>query len=171
MKCICTYCGNEFEACSSAYNRAVKHGLNVYCSREHSGLGRRKNKSKEQKKADKAEYDRQYRAKNIEMLKKKKHEYFTKTYDPAKAAIERKKRMPKHVEYCRRPEYRAYKKQYDKKYRANKIFGEYADAFLVLLDIEEQIDKRELRQKSEHGYIINKSQIRKRSWKSSQRTI
>ncbi len=43
--------------------------------------------------------------------------------------------MPKHVEYCRRPEYKKWKQGYDRQYRANK-FGEYAEAYLTLRQLE-----------------------------------
>jgi hypothetical protein len=40
------------------------------------------------------------------MLKAKKRAYFERTYDPRKAAVERKKRMHLHVAYCREPRYK-----------------------------------------------------------------
>ena len=79
----------------------------------------------------KAEYDRKYRARNRKRLKAEKAAYFQRTYDPAKAAVERKKRMSKHVEYCRQPEYKAWKKKYDKKRRLAR-FGDFKEAYAVL---------------------------------------
>jgi hypothetical protein len=74
-------------------------------------------------------------------LRIKKAAYFQKTYDPVKAAIERKKRMPRHVEYCRSPEYRAKKREYD---RARKLsrFGEFSEAFEALEQLQKEIRKQ-----------------------------
>lgn len=46
----------------------------------------------------KAEYDRQYRKKNRARIKANKAAYFQRTYDPVKAAKERKKNMAAHKE-------------------------------------------------------------------------
>jgi hypothetical protein len=123
-------------------NRARRAGLSIYCSRACSGISHRKHKTREQKVAEKAAYDAEYRAKNRETLKAKKHNYFKATYDPAKAAEARRARMPFHVEYCRRPEYRVKKRQYDRQYRADKQFAEFSEAFLVLMDLEKEIASR-----------------------------
>ena len=95
-----------------------------------SGLGRRKNKTDGQKKQEKRLYDMEYRAKNREMLKRKKRAYFQRTYDPAKAAIERKQGMPQHLEYCRRPAYKEWKRDYDRRLRARE-YGPFADAHML----------------------------------------
>lgn len=110
-----------------------------------------------EKRAAKAVYDREYRRKNRAMLKRKKAAYFKRTYDPVKAAIKRKKTMPRHVEYCRRPEYKAWKKEYDKR-RRSKDFGEFAAAHNALLDLLEEIRRQEpdreerYRQSQRHGW-------------------
>ena len=93
-------------------------------------------------KAEKAVYDREYRRKNRGWLKAKQAAYFQRTYDPVQAAIERKKRMPQHVEYCRQPAYRAWKKEYDRKLRASR-FGAFADAHEVLLLLKAEIKRQE----------------------------
>jgi len=89
----------------------------------------------------KAAYDRLYRKKNRALLKAKKAAYFQLTYDPKREAIERKKKMPQHVEYCRQPWYRAYKKEYDKKRRAAR-FGEFAAAYEALKDLRAEIKRQ-----------------------------
>lgn len=89
----------------------------------------------------KAEYDRKYRKKNAAMLKAKKAAYFQKTYDPIKAAKERRKRMPKHIEYCRQPWYKDYKKAYDKKKRGEK-FGAFVEAKKVLDLLRAEINRQ-----------------------------
>src|SRR5262249_31406970 len=128
------------------------------------GLARRQNKTKSQKVEEKRLYDQQYRVKNRAMLKAKKAAYFQRTYDPAKAAGERKKRMPRHVEDCRRPEYKAKKRQYDREYRARE-YGEYGDAFNILLDLERELDARaSWYERANQKGTINKTQKRKRDY-------
>ena len=92
-------------------------------------------------KKQKAIYDRKYRKKNAKRIKANHAEYFQRTYDPAKAAIERKKRMPAHVEYCRQPKYKAYKREYDRKRRAGK-FGDFAEAYEALKALLKEIKKQ-----------------------------
>lgn len=108
-------------------------------------------------------YDMEYRAKNAEKLKQRHHEYHVRTYDPVKAAIIRKKNMPRHVEYCRRPEYRAYKSQYDKVYRSEKLYGPFAGAFLLLQDLKSEINERMTRDEiNQANDTYNKRQFRTR---------
>ena len=90
----------------------------------------------------KAAYDARRRAELCDRLKAEKAAYHKRTYDPAKAAEQRKARMPRHVEYCRRPEYRNWKVEYDRKYRAQKDFGDFAEVALVLRDIEAEVGAR-----------------------------
>jgi hypothetical protein len=92
-------------------------------------------------KAEKAAYDREYRKKNLALLKVKKADWFKKTYDPVKAAKERKKRMPYHVEYCRQDWYKAWKKEYDKKRRASQ-FGQFNEAYEALKALLKEVRKQ-----------------------------
>ena len=160
----CSFCTTEFEKENGSINRARKDGKSIYCGRKCSGLARRLNKSDEQKKIEKASYDRMYRKKNNGILKVKKAEYFKRTYDPEKARIERKKRANFHTEYCRRPEYRKWKREYDRKYRAKKHYGEFWESFLLTLDIRTECLQNatdyEIRQANQ---TLNKAQTRKRN--------
>jgi hypothetical protein len=90
----------------------------------------------------KAEYDREYRRKNRALLKAKKAAYFQRTYDPVKAAKERKKKMSQHIEYCRQPWYKAYKREYDKQRRAGK-FGDFKEAYALLLLLKKEIKRQQ----------------------------
>lgn len=159
IKLICTCCNKEYERSAGHYNRAMKLGAKLFCSKTCFGLSRRDNKTIEEKKAEKAAYDAKYR--KLDKVKAKKAEYFKRTYDPVKAAIERKKIMPRHAEYCRRPEYKAWKTQYDKVYRAKKDFGEFWEAGLVMVELNVFLESKRI--KYESGQI-NKSQNRKRKW-------
>ena len=163
----CAFCKKEAMVEAGAVNRARKAGLSLYCSRECSALGRRKHKSIAQRRAEKAAYDEEYRAKNAAMLKAKKAAYFALTYDPVTAAVDRQKTMARHVEYCRQPAYRAYKREYDRHYRAETEYGPFAEAFLALTDLQNEIDARssdyEIRQQSG---TFGKAQKRKRNYES-----
>lgn len=113
MKLKCPICSKEYEKSVGHYNRAIKIGANIYCSKHCSSIGRKllsdkHLKTAEQLKAEKAEYDKAYRKKNSERIKKDKAEKFAIEYanNPDKFREQRKKRMPYHVEYCRKPEQR-----------------------------------------------------------------
>lgn len=140
---ICPVCSIEHEKPNGEYNRAIKTTGNIYCSKYCSGVARRGNKTIEQKKEEKRIYDEKYRIKNYEILKTKKQEYFKKTYDPIEAAKYRKERMPKHVEYCRQPKYKVYKKKYDKQFLAKKKYGEFYEAAIIVNEIDTITDARE----------------------------
>ncbi len=98
-------------------------------------------KSIAQKKRDKAAYDREYRKRNRALLKAKKAAYFQRTYDPAEAAKERKKKMPQHIEYCRQKWYRQYKRDYDRNRRSSR-YGEYAECHSLLVELQKEIRKQ-----------------------------
>lgn len=163
---ICPQCGASFETRVSYVNRAEKIGAPLYCGKVCSGLARRRAVplTDEERKAAKRAYDAKRRVALAERLKAEKAAYFQRTYDPVKAAEDRKARMPKHVEYCRRPEYREWKSEYDRKRRANQMFGEFSEAFMLLQDIETEIAARATRYEiySANG-TLNKALQRRRS--------
>lgn len=161
MKAICPICKNEFSARVCDVNRAKSKGYDVTCGIVCGGIRRRSNKTKEQKVAEKAEYDKEYRKR--EGWHEKHRASWKRNYDPVQAAEYRKSRMHKHVEYCRQPEYKEWKKQYDAMYRAKLNFGEYAEAFLILEELYKLIPNREV--KLING-LTNKTQIRKRKWQT-----
>lgn len=145
VTCICPQCGAEFTVGTGEFNRAQKTMSPLYCGRKCAGLSRRlKNPPTDtERKAAKAEYDREYREKNRERLRAIKAERFQRWYaDPEnkeKARAERAAKMEQHVEYCRRPEYRAWKKVYDRAYLAKKRYGEYAEVALTLRDLQREV--------------------------------
>jgi hypothetical protein len=141
MKFKCSYCGKRGDKPSGAVNRSRAAGLKLYCDRRCSGLGRRKGKTKAQKVLEKRLYDMEYRRINADRMKENHRAYHLRTYDPVKAAIERKKRMPRHVEYCRRPAYKAWKRQYDRRHRA-KEYGPFAEVHMLLVDLQHEIASR-----------------------------
>lgn len=137
-------------------------GKRLFCDRKCFGLDRRKHKTKAQKVAEKRLYDMAYREKNRSTLKAKKRDYFQRTYDPRKAAVERKKRMHLHVAYCRQPRYKAWKRRYDEKYRARE-YGPFADAYLLAVNLNREIKSKatnyEIRLENQ---TLNKKQTRTR---------
>lgn len=170
MLIVCAYrlCRAVSEKPAGAVNRARLSGAPIYCSRLCAGLGRRKHKTKDQKVAEKAAYDRKRRELRREELKAEKAAYHKRTYDPVKAAEHRKTRMPYHVEYCRRPEVKAKKVAYDRERRAQE-YGPFADAYKLLLQIDNEVNSRmsDYDVRIVNG-TINKRQKRKRKHEQSQ---
>lgn len=168
MKIRCAHCGKRSDKPNGAVNRAAAIGAPLFCDRTCAGLARRKGKTKAQRVEEKRLYDQAYRAENLAMLKAKKAAYHKRTYDPATAAAYRKKRMPYHVEYCRRPEYRMKKSTYDRHRRAAE-YGDFADAFQLTIDLNREIKRRASNEeiKWQNG-TANKSQFRKRTGKEGQ---
>jgi flagellar biosynthesis GTPase FlhF len=157
----CPVCDMKYQKSMGHYNRAIKLGARLFCSHICFGLARRDNKTAEEKKAEKAAYDKKRREDNREAIKIQKAEYYKLHHDRAKEKAYRQKRMPKHVEYCRRPEYKAWKEEYDKQYRAKKDFGEFWQAGLVMIELDKFLDSKRI--KYDIG-IRNKTQNRKRKW-------
>lgn len=170
MKIKCAHCGMLTEKEAGAVNRARKIGAKLFCGFKCYGLSRRKYKTKAQKVEEKRLYDVGYRKKNLARIKTRKREYFKRTYDPAKAAIKRKKQMPRHVEYCRQPKYRAYKREYDRKRRDGE-YGAFAEAARLTIDLNRAIKERAT---NEQIKIANgtwsKPQHRRRADKAPERT-
>ena len=146
-------------------NRAASIGAPLYCGRECSGLARRSGKTAEQKKAEKAEYDRKRLAELSERIKAEKRAYYEANRGRLleKMAEYRKIRMPHHVEYCRRPEYKAYKHEYDTK-RNEAEYGEFAEAWRLLLELEKEIRSKAsaYERRVANGYYTRSAQRRRR---------
>jgi len=157
MEIACASCGAISDKPNGSVNRARKINAPLYCNKVCSGRGRQKNKPDDQKKLEKRLYDIEYRRTQRDMLKTKKREYFQRTYDPAKAAIERRLRMPKHIEYCRQDEYRKWKKQYDRQYRAKKFYGPLWECFLLTLEIRDEA----LKLQSDYEIRVSKGTVNK----------
>lgn len=142
IKRYCPQCNKLYEAERGALNRTVAAGLYHYCSRVCSGLAHRKHRSDEEKRALKSAYDAKRRIDEAEKIRATKREYHKRSYDPVKAAAERALKMPRHAEYCRRPEYKAWKAKYDEQYRAKKMFGPFWESAMLLADVETEVLSR-----------------------------
>lgn len=159
----CAHCGGLFAAKVSRANRADRDGAPLYCGRMCAGLARRVPKTPEQKKAEKAAYDREYRERVAEQRRAQRAEHYQRTKDPVREREIRKQRMPQHVEYCRRPEYRAYKQEYDRK-RAEMEYAEWAETWRLLLDLEKEIRSQATayERRVANGYYTRNAQKRRR---------
>lgn len=167
MIIICPYCKKKADVRTGAVNRAKKLGVPRYCTKKCSALARSFFRTPEEKKRIKQEYDKLHRKVFSDEIKAKKAIAFKLDYakNPEKYRKQRQARKEEHNEYCRQPEYRKWKAQYDKQYHAKKNFGEFWESALIVNKIEEIIDDREVRQINN---LHNKSQKRKRQWKTKQ---
>lgn len=167
----CNFCGESFLKYKGHVNRALKNNQLLFCDKICLYLHRKSFKKPEsEKKKEKSEYDKIYKLKNKERDAPKRAAYHKKTYNVEKEREKRKKKMHLHVKYCQQPKYKQYKREYDKKYRAKKNYGEFWEASLMLNDLEQVVDNKMAKQDLN---LINKSQKRKRQWqrKSSLQTI
>lgn len=165
---VCHHCHQVLAKSAGAVNRAEMAGKPVYCGRACSGLARRTSRSDAEKRAAKSAYDKKRREEKATEIKAKKAEYYQRTRDPEKEAVLRKARMPYHVEYCRRPEYVAWKAKYDQEYRAKQEFGEFWESAILALAIRREClalsDDTEIRRQAG---TLNKHQQRRREYERS----
>ncbi len=170
---FCAHCGLPVNQPQSAINRALRAGKPLYCNKTCAGIARRRAAplTDAERRAAKSLYDAQRRTELADRIKAEKAAYFQRTYDPAKAAIERKATMPRHVEYCRRPEYRKKKAEYDRRKRF-EAYGPFADAAMLLEDLETEISSRASRYEIyiANGRFTRSAQRRRRElWQLMQR--
>lgn len=168
---ICAHCGAGAMKPSGTVNRSRSKGSPLHCGRECSAAARRHNKSVAEKRADKAEYDRHRRAKIGERIRAEKRAAYHAAVaaDPvgmrAKEREQRQRRMAAHVEYCRRPEYRKWKAEYDRKYLARKQFGAFGEAAILLNDLCSEIASRStFYERAIEKGTLNKHQERRREY-------
>lgn len=167
MIVICEHCKKVATKSPGHVNRAKKIGAKLFCSKKCFSDSRKLEKPAEVRKKEKQEYDAEYRKKNAARRKIQKAEYFQRTYDPIAAREHRKTRMAAHVEYCRQPEYKKWKKDYDKKYLATKKYGDFWESAIILNTLEEAIpelmSKQEIRQQNNTN---NKKKKRRRNYEN-----
>lgn len=165
---FCAQCGFGVFIENGAIARAQRAGLRLFCGRECSGLARRKGKTGDQKRAEKAAYDARRRVELADRIRAEKAAYYQRTRDPVKEAALRKERMPRHVEYCRRPEYKNWKRQYDRKHRAMKDFGPFWEAAILVEDLQNEVLSRASRYEIDlQNGKLNKATNRKRDYVKS----
>lgn len=163
----CQYCGAVVKQSQSSIRRAIREGKPLYCNRVCSGMARRVPSG--QKKEAKRVYDARRRAEHAAEISAWKAAYYQRTRDPAKERERRRANMGRHVEYCRRPEYVAYKADYDRQLRADE-YGDFAEAYLLLLDLEREIRSRSTgyERRKARGYYTRTAQQRRRElWQAT----
>ena len=142
---VCAFCGCLSQKNVSDVNRAARAGLRVFCSRKCFGLDRRVERSPEEAKRLKQEYDAARHVALAERLKAEKREYHKRTYDPVAARVKRKARTFDHTAYCRRyyadPTKKNEKVQYDIRRRAVQ-YADYAESWRLLIELEREIRTR-----------------------------
>jgi len=138
----CAACGRHRLKPTSAVNRAKRAGLNLYCDRTCAGVARRVERSEAERRRIKAEYDAARRIALAAEIKAAKRARHLATYDPDKERVKRAAKMPRHVEYCRRPAYREQKKAYDRQRRCKLEYGPFWEAASVLFDVEAEVRSR-----------------------------
>ena len=92
-----------------------------------------------------------------------KAEWYQRNRDPEKERAYRQANMPRHLEYCRQPEYRAKKHEYDIS-KAKDEYGEWGDAWRLLLDLEKEIRSQATayERRVANGYYTRNAQKRRR---------
>lgn len=168
LTCALPACGAPFVANSSRVNRARSIEAPLYCSRVCAGRGRRlvTPPTEEEKRAAKRLYDMQYRAANLEAIKRKKATHFQaiKVRDASRHRAYRQAHRADHAAYCRQPAYKAKKQQYDQHHRAQREYGEYGDAAIVLYQLEQEIAARATKEeRAAFKGTVNKAQQRRRA--------
>ncbi len=170
----CQHCGSDTTKTTSAYNRAMRLGRGVYCDRRCAGMARRTgtDRTSAEWRASKAAYDRERRARLGEALREKKRQaYWANHEDNLRRQREaRAARMadPEALRAYReaqrrcymRPKYREQKRQSDRRYRAERDYGGWADAHVALMDLMDAVRERE---PEHHRRAIAKGNVNKKT--------
>jgi len=176
---LCAWCGVTFQKRVGCHNRSVKRGMPEHCGMECSGLGRRTpahlRLTPEEAKAAKAEYDRERRqgaARAQILAQKRAHHHANKerinrrvrekrASDPDLRDRHRKCQM--RTTETRR--WKVHKKAYDRVWRAKRDCGDFWEAQVALLEIDEAV--AEVATKHELSVMrdnYNLKQERRREW-------
>ena len=175
----CPQCGETADKQTGAVNRARRSGYAVYCGRVCAADARRGDKTPEERKAHKAEYDAGYRNRNRDRILAGKKAHYEQNRESHLAAMAAKRAEiradpERHAAYkayqatFRTKEWQAHKRAYDRKYRAEALYGEFADAYLALQDLEGEIASRMSRQEAYQSKgTANKALQRRRRWQTT----
>lgn len=173
VKVTCAHCGARFDkrGVEVRRRRRVDPGYRFYCGRTCFGLARRVERTISEKKARKAAYDLERRngpARERILAEKRERHRRTYTYESGRAF--RASRPGYHTEYCRKyfkdPERKAAKIAYDRERRSALQYGPFADAAMLLVDLEKEIRHREpdkYERAKARGYYERTAQQRKRN--------
>ena len=163
----CQCCGAFVEKPTGAVNRARRLGAPLFCGKACAGRSRRiVPLTAEEKKAAKAAYDRARRLLKGDQIRAEKRAFYQANRERISVGLAQYRRTHRsqHAAYCRTPEYRAWKKEYDRKHLAKKHFGQFADAALALREIEATLDSQaSWHERHAINGTINKAQQRRRA--------
>ena len=180
VRCQNHACLRTFDKPRNYYSRTEVRGGGHYCGKPCSQTARRvfgPEMSDDMKRARKATYDREYQSKNRDRLRAEKRAYYqankAQLYAKHSARMKsdpvyRNKYKAAQARCQARPEWKARKAKYDRRYRAEREYGEWADAYLTLLDLDEEVEA------AEPSFValaiakgnLNKKQTRRREWES-----
>lgn len=171
---ICPQCGQRAIKATGSVNRSRAKGAPIYCGKACSGIARRDLRSDQQRRDAKADYDQRRREQLGEALLEAKRAAYRNAVENdtnrlrASQKAQREQRREQHLSYCRTPNYREWKSGYDRRHRAEKEYGPFADAALTLLALQEEINSRStwLERAAAKGTLC-KSQQRKRQYGKS----
>lgn len=143
MKFVCQHCFKIAERLAGDVNRAMRADKPLYCNRTCAGIARQVFRTNSEKTKAKQLYDIGRRERDRDKLKAQKAAHYRSIREERKVRDKayREDNMKRHVEYCRRPEYVKYKREYDRQYRARE-YGDYAEAFILLQDLDKEINSR-----------------------------
>ena len=192
----CAECGGTGHKRRGCLNRSARIGAPVYCSRECAGLGRREHRSealdglsepayqaerRRLNRVKKAEYDKARREMHGESIRTQKRAYYkanaadiyarNKARRQADPELQRRYRAAQ--DRCQAsPEWKAHKRQYDRRFRAVKRYGEeWADVTILVIEIENTVraivPNRTVLEAAKG--TLNKKQTRRRQWDAKQK--
>lgn len=180
----CAHCGESARKRVGAVYRSRRNGSPIFCSRACSYAGRTTVKiTPEERKEIKRLYDIERRKgpKRAEILAKKKASYYANHEEfKRKAALMRAERRADPEKYAdykaemkryrESPEWKQHKAKYDLERRAAE-FGDMAEAYLVLLELDNEINELVPDRGDLYGMkgTRNKHQERKRAWQRTRR--
>lgn len=176
IQLVCDTCGETFDAIPGAVNRATKLGTKVrFCSRPCAGLARRAPPVPiDEKRRKKSAYDAAHRAAKAAEIRAKKNAAYLANHAERLRQMAEKRADPVYREKMRayqrehsaRPEWKAHKKTYDRRFKAEKKYGpEWAEAAIALWELEDAISEKMPTRQERYAAkgTLNKSQARKRN--------
>ena len=182
MEIVCAYCGQFAEKRTGDVNRAKTRGAPIYCGKVCSGLAKRLDPDAKREAAARRQREYWQRPENAARKKARAAELFQQSKQPGGWYPQHRERMRTDPEYrakhkacqarCQaRPDWKARKQEYDREWRATRHYGNMAEAFLVLMELESEVEKRIewLDLQSEKG-TANKCQTRRRAYHASEET-
>lgn len=146
----CAFCGADTQKSASEVNRAKRVDARLFCDKSCAGQARRSRKTREERRAEKARYDKQRREELRGSLLKEKREAYRAMVRNRSDELRRKQKEQRarqkasgyRNQYIRSERYKKYKHEYDTSKRSRKRYGEFAECHRLLLELEKEIRRR-----------------------------